>query len=171
MKIGVRHRTLDNPPVRGDAVNVFVAEHGIRVLIDPAATGVAEAEGFWPDKRIVVGVRFLRMNFNCQMATLLHEAWHCKALHKEAKLLAMIALSPLMLCPTLFLRVMRKVFAWTEFAADAYAARRGHGLAMIEVVMSGREATGVLDFHPSNESRVANIQRVMKGVNYVAPVL
>lgn len=120
---------------------------GVPVVYDEHSPELAHAAGVWPFKRIVVGPEWFALEAEEQAAILMHEVYHCRALHMEVRWL---------LFPFCWTRFAREIGKRQEFAADRYAAREGyqHELVMF-LARHGRGPTS--PFHPSTWDRIDSL--------------
>jgi Zn-dependent protease with chaperone function len=128
---------------------------GIPVHFDPSFTGVAQARGFWPFKRISVGPRWVKLKRAEQHAVLYHEAGHCKLFHMEQRLLYL----PILFLSLISKRAKRIIADMThgqELEADGFAAQHGFGIDLASMLM--RHAATESQFYPDNRIRVARLK-------------
>lgn len=127
--------------------------HGIPVVADGASPWIADARGFWPLKRIVVGWRWFCLSEREREAVLLHEAAHCLRWHMEKRLLYL---------PLLFLRpaVAKALCAKQECEADWFAAKVGYGAELAAVLKRFPPEGGA--FYPSLDERLPRLMEAIE---------
>lgn len=126
---------------------------GIPVVFAPSCPEVARARGFWPAKRIEVGLAWYALAAEARAAVLFHEAHHCRALHLEARLL----LLPLVVLAYFVMSICRR----QEIAADRFAAANGWGGPMADYLARANQPES--HFYPSTSERVAELHRYLEG--------
>lgn len=156
MKRGIRHQWIHNPPIGVREIPVGMEIEGIPVFVDRQYRGIAEARGVWPLKSIMVGPAWFGLDGDQQQATLLHEVWHCKRLHLEARIL---------LLPFFWTKWVRRIAAKQELAADDYAARNGYAMAMMSIV-SLRPASP--PYYPTLSERLGRLARYLRETHHEA---
>ncbi len=116
------------------------------IVYDYDAERPAVARGFFFNRRIVVGQSFFALPKRQQDAVLAHEEGHCKGWHFEMRLLFL---------PVFWTRWGRKLAIRQELAADAYAARRGFGIDLLDFLRgdSGGE------FYPAPKLRARVLRK------------
>ena len=122
---------------------------GIPVVHDPQTQDVAHAAGIWPLKRIVVGSGWFALDAPMQAAVLMHEVYHCRALHMEIRWL---------LLPLCWTKWAQNIGRQQELDADAYAAKEGYGKELLHFVMLHPLAHA--PFHPSPFERMNNLVKL-----------
>lgn len=127
---------------------------GIPVEFDATSTRVAEACGFWPRKRIVVGRAWYGLTGEERVAVLFHEAGHCKAFHLELRILM---LPLLLIAPPLAAWICRR----QELACDRFAARAGFGDELVGMLERIHAEDNL--FYPSHAERARSIKEYLQG--------
>ena len=112
----------------------------------------AESRGIWPWKRIVVGPGWNRLQYEEQIAALLHEAHHCRALHFEIRLL---------LVPFCWMTRVQRIAQRQELACDRFAHDNGFGHEMLRI-MSKTQGTGG-EFYPLLKDRCDHLINLLRG--------
>jgi Zn-dependent protease with chaperone function len=177
MKRGIRFRSLPNPPV-GDVVELFTIDKAASILGVPVEysahhAGVADARGFWWNKRIVVGPAWLKLDPRTQRSILLHEVCHCKGFHMEQRALGMILLGipavllplPLVLALLAFGAIyflLYRLGVQQELAADAFAAEQGYGVELLAWVKKMGPPLEPPTYYPPFEARCNKLEAKIK---------
>lgn len=156
MKHGVHHLPLPNP------ASVAQIQHGaeifgIPVVEDRRSAHIARARGFWPFKRIAVNAQWFTLPYGEQQAVLAHEAGHCRALHLEIRL----ALLPL--CWT---KAVQQIARDQELEADAFAARAGYGLDLLNFILRVRSPPHPTPFYPLAVERIEHLEQLVQEMRY-----
>jgi hypothetical protein len=154
MKHGVKHLPLNNPSVVAE-IQQGAEIFGIPVSVDRKSPHLARARGVWPFKRITVNPDWFRLPYGEQQAVLAHEAGHCLGFHLEIR----IALLPL--CWT---KRVQKIARDHEYAADAFAARAGWGVDLLQFVFRSRMAAH--PFYPSTHERAQRLAHMVQEMRY-----
>jgi hypothetical protein len=147
VRAGIEHIHIAPTPAQIDRGYLGAVFYEVPVVFNPRVA-VAEARGFWPLKRIVIGTAFAFLDWHMQRAVLLHELWHCRRFHMEQRL-AML--------PFCWLRRVRDYAMQQELDADAFVASHGFGPEMINVIRLYHFGGG--DFHPSPDVRIAALHK------------
>jgi hypothetical protein len=126
---------------------------GIPVEVDTESHFLADSRGVWPRKKIVLGVSYFYLSEREKEAVLCHEVAHCKRFHMEKRLLAL---------PLLFMRpaFTSRMASNQELEADRFAAERGLGVELLQVIRKYPENQG--QFHPNRTERVAALNKFLE---------
>jgi hypothetical protein len=100
---------------------------------------IARAVTWFGYRRVYVGDKFHDLPDSHKLAALSHEFGHCAGHHTEWRALALF-----------FPFIIKWLCHWQEYRADAYAAERGHGPALLQIL---RNETPGDTFHPANSLR------------------
>ena len=114
-------------------------------LVQTTRPGYASAISFGGWKQVWLGTRFKELDEAQQAAVIAHEEGHCHLHHLEARWLC------LLLTPMLYLWLCKQ----QEFAADRYAAERGHATALCSILASEYDGGW---FQPSHAERRAALK-------------
>lgn len=143
MKRGFKFILQDDPPCGMDLVayhrhNGLLKPCGVPLEYDNNSRHIAHASGIWPFKRIIVGPGWFSLSHREQMAVLLHEVWHCKRWHLEARVIML---------PFFAARWWIRVCKRQELSADAFVVRQGYGIELCQFLSRIHATTD--DYHPS----------------------
>ncbi len=136
--------------LKGD-YNAPKSSRGIPVEVDIHHHFVAQAHGFWPFKKIMLGASWFNLDSAEKQAVLLHEVGHCKRFHMEKRLLFF----PLLLFD--FDKVERMARE-QEHEADEFAARAGYGLELLSAIKKIPPHDTEWNFYPTYEEREKRIK-------------
>lgn len=121
---------------------------GIPVVYVASSPYVAHAAGIWPLKRIIVGPRWFDFDAEEQAAVLMHEVYHCRALHMEIRWLML---------PFFWTEWARRIGREQEFSADRFAAREGYRHELMYFL--SRYPPREEPFHPSSWERIRHLAK------------
>lgn len=144
---------------------------GVPVEFSPFHPHVADARGFFWNKRIVVGPAFMKLDPRTQNSILMHEVRHCKGYHIEQRCAALVLLGlPAVLLPLPIIIALvgfaamyfliSKLGEGHELDADAFAAEHGYGVELLAWIRK----QGPLDmlFYPDFETRCSRLEAKIK---------
>lgn len=150
---------------------VYQMFEGVPVEFSPFHPHVADARGFWWNKRIVVGPTFMKLDPRTQASLLFHEVRHCKGFHIEQRVAGLVllglpaALLPLQIVIALLAFgamwfLVSKLGESQELAADEFAAERGYGVELLAWIR--KQGPLEMPFYPDFETRCKELEKRIK---------
>lgn len=149
MKIGIKHRPAPGLPQVPPGHTCC----GIAVRQVDGLPGIAEARGSIFRRWIAVNAAWCQFPAREQEALLLHEVWHCRRFHLEARWLFLLFS---WLPAILWLPFAQWVSYRQEFAADRFAKKEGYGRELARAL--SRITIYDSTFHPSPQARIAALE-------------
>jgi len=144
---------------------------GVPVEFSPFHPHVADARGFWWNKRIVVGPTFMKLDPRTQASVLMHEVRHCKGYHVEQRVASLVLLGlPVVLLPLPIIIALlafgamwflvSKLGEGHELDADAFAAEQGYGVELLTWIR--KQGPLEMPFYPDFETRCKRLEAKIK---------